>query len=199
MDFTNYYILQELTVKSSKDVRFLARSEERKDWQSNIQDIVTATESSGIKKDLVFPITDPTGNFVMNLIYNKGFTYSVREQSLNWLEHNKLTQDNQPNGFYFDTENKEFIIQKHGNDEVVKNYFNYDELNVFLDDIFYINRICKARRGFAIVSTLYFLDNYTTAEVETLKKNPLSPRWFLATLKGDELRKSGGLFGFLKR
>jgi hypothetical protein len=199
MDFTNYYILQELTVKSSKDVRFLARSEERKDWQSNIQDIVTATESSGIKKDLVFPITDPTGNFVMNLIYNKGFTYSVREQSLNWLEHNKLTQDNQPNGFYFDTENKEFIIQKHGNDEVVKNYFNYDELNVFLDDIFYINRICKARRGFAIVSTLYFLDNYTTAEAETLKKNPLSPRWFLATLKGDELRKSGGLFGFLKR
>jgi hypothetical protein len=199
MDFTNYYILQELTVKSSKDVRFLARSEERKDWQSNIQDIVTATESSGIKKDLVFPITDPTGNFVMNLIYNKGFTYSVREQSLNWLEHNKLTQDNQPNGFYFDTENKEFIIQKHGNDEVVKNYFDYDELNVFLDDIFYINRICKARRGFAIVSTLYFLDNYTTAEVETLKKNPLSPRWFLATLKGDELRKSGGLFGFLKR
>jgi|688.fasta_scaffold223034_3 hypothetical protein len=199
MDFTNYYILQELTVKSSKDVRFLARSEERKDWQSNIQDIVTATESSGIKKDLVFPITDPTGNFVMNLIYNKGFTYSVREQSLNWLEHNKLTQDNQPNGFYFDTENKEFIIQKHGNDEVVKNYFDYDELNVFLDDIFHINRICKARRGFAIVSTLYFLDNYTTAEVETLKKNPLSPRWFLATLKGDELRKSGGLFGFLKR
>jgi hypothetical protein len=168
MDFTNYYILQELTVKSSKDVRFLARSEERKDWQSNIQDIVTATESSGIKKDLVFPITDPTGNFVMNLIYNKGFTYSVREQSLNWLEHNKLTQDNQPNGFYFDT-------------------------------IFHINRICKARRGFAIVSTLYFLDNYTTAEVEKLKKNPLSPRWFLATLKGDELRKSGGLFGFLKR
>jgi hypothetical protein len=199
MDFTNYYILQELTVKSSKDVRFLARSEERKDWQSNIQDIVTATESSGIKKDLVFPITDPTGNFVMNLIYNKGFTYSVREQSLNWLEHNKLTQDNQPNGFYFDTENKEFIIQKHGNDEVVKNYFDYDELNVFLDDIFHINRICKARRGFAIVSTLYFLDNYTTAEVEKLKKNPLSPRWFLATLKGDELRKSGGLFGFLKR
>ena len=199
MDFTNYYILQELTVKSSKDVRFLARSEEKKDWQSNIQDIVTATESSDIKKDLVFPITDPTGNFVMNLIYNKGFTYSVREQSLNWLEHNKLTQDNQPNGFYFDTENKEFVIQKHGNDEVVKNYFDYDELNVFLDDIFHINRICKARRGFAIVSTLYFLDNYTTAEVEKLKKNPLSPRWFLATLKADELRKSGGLFGFLKR
>ena len=199
MDFTNYYILQELTVKSSKDVSFLARSEERKDWQSNIKDIVTATESSGIKKDLVFPITDPTGNFVMNLIYNKGFSYSVREQSLNWLEHNKLTQDNQPNGFYFDTENKEFVIQKHGNDEVVKNYFDNDELNVFLDDIFHINRICKARRGFAIVSNLYFLDNYTTAEVEKLKNNPLSPRWFIASLKADELRKSGGLFGFLKR
>lgn len=199
MDFTNYYILQELTVKSSKDVRFLARSEERKDWQSNIQDIITATESSDIKKELVFPITDPTGNFVMNLIYNKGFNYSVRDQSLNWLEHNKLTQDNQPNGFYFDTENKEFIIQKHGNDEVVKSDFNYEELNVFLDDIFHINRICKARRGFAIVSSLYFLDNFTPAEVEKLKKNPLSPRWFLASLKGDELRKQGGLFGFLKR
>ena len=199
MDFTNYYILQELTVKSSKDVRFLARSEDRKDWQSNIQDIVTATDSSGIKKDLVFPVTDPTGNFVMNLIFNKDFAYSVRDQSINWLEHNNLTQSDESNGFYFDTENKEFIIQKQGSDEVIKSEFGREDLNKFLDDIFHINRICKARRGFAIISALYFLDNFTPSEVEKLKTNPLSPRWFLASLKGDELRKQGGLFSFLKR
>jgi hypothetical protein len=199
MDFTNYYILQELTVKSSKDVRFLARSEDRKDWQSNIQDIVTAVEASDIRRELIFPITDPTGNFVLNLIYKSSFDYSVRDQSINWLEHNKLTKDGVPNGFYYDVDNKEFIIKKQGNDEVVKNEFSYNELNVFLDDIFHINRICKARRGFAMISALYFLDNFTPAEVEKLKTNPLSPRWFLATLKGDELRKQGGLFGFLKR
>lgn len=202
MDFSNYYILQELTIKANKDVRFLASSDEKNDWLSNIKDIVEAAETSGLRKEIVFLITDPTGNFVLNLVYDptkKGFSYSIRDNSMNWLEYHGLTESENKQGFYFDEPSKTFIIQKHGLEEAVENDFNYNSLNTFLTDLFHINRLCKARKGFSIISVLYLLDKFSMNDVEKLKGNAMTPRWFLTSLKGDEYRKEGGLFGLFRR
>jgi len=202
MDFSNYYILQELTIKANKDVRFLASSDEKNDWLSNIKDIVDAAMASDIRKEIVFLITDPTGNFVLNLIFDpskKGYSYAVRDNSLNWLEHHGLSSPENSQGFYYDVDSKTFIIQRHGLEEAVENDFGYNGLNNFLVDLFHINRLCKARKGFSLISVLYLLDKFTMNDVEKLKSNAMTPRWFISSLKSDEYRKSGGLFGLFNR
>ena len=202
MDFSNYYVLQELTIKANRDVRFLASNDNKKDWVDNIQAIINAADASGVRKEIIFLITDPTGNFVLNLVYSpdkKGFTYAVREHSLTWMHHHNLTDSDTNQGFYYDEESKIFVIQRHGLEEAVENDFDYNGLDMFLGDMFHINRLCKPRRGFAIVSVLYYLDKFTQSDVEKLKSNAMSPRWFISSLKSDEYRKEGGLFGFFKR
>lgn len=203
MDFSNYYILQELSIKKNEDVRFLALSDDKNDWISKINDIIEAADASDVTSDITFFITDPTGNFILNLVFNQGnqtFSYSVREQSINWMEHNKITQEDDRAGFYYDTEAKEFVLTRHGVDEAVPSTFDRNGLKTFLYDMFHINSLCKGRKGFSLVYSLYFYDRFTSEEARKIRENGMAPKWLLYAMKNDDYRKKrSGLFDFFKR
>lgn len=204
MNFSNYYILQELSIKKNENVRFLALSDDKDDWVSKIDDIIETVDTSGINTDVTFLITDPTGNFVLNLVYNsnlRSFSYSVREESVDWMEYNNITSENDKAGFYYDIEAREFVISKNGIEEVVNSTFDTNGLKAFLSDMFYINSLCKARKGFSVIYSLYFYDSFTSEEAKKIRENGRAPRWLLYAMKGDENRKrqKSGLLGFFNR
>lgn len=200
MGFSDYYTINEVSVKSNRDVRFLASSSNRSEWPEKVKDVINATYVSGVKKDIVFIISDRSGQFVMNLISNgNNLSYSVRELSFNWLESNGLTTDDQGKfGFYFDIEAKEFIYQENGRQQILERDFSFGDIDYFFDKLTYINKLCESRREFTIFSKLYYIDKFSPEEVSKLRSNISTPRWFLSSLKDDDYRKaSKGFFGNL--
>lgn len=200
MGFSDYYTINEVSVKSNRDVRFLASSNNRSEWPEKVKDVINATDVSGVKKDIVFIISDRSSQFVMNLISNgNNLSYSVRELSFNWLESNGLTTDDQGKfGFYFDMEAKEFVYQENGRQQILERDFSYGDVDYFFDKLTYINKLCESRREFTLFSKLYYIDKFSPEEVSKLKSNISTPRWFLSSLKDDDYRKSSkGFFGNL--
>lgn len=205
MNFSNYYNLQEVaSVRKNAGYRFLAHSDDSRDWYSKITSIIEASSISGIDKPLLFPITDPTGNFVLNLeseSNHKYFSYNVREEFVPWLQEHKLTNRDDNPGFYYDVQENSFVIQQKDKEFVIENKFSVNSLEKFLDEIFYINKLCKNGEGykFALVYSLYFFDNFNVNEAEKIRNNSMAPRWFISSLKRDETRKSGGFFSNIFR
>ena len=67
--------------------------------------------------------------------------------------------------------------------------------------MFYINNLCKTRKGFSLVYSLNLYDNFSAEDAKKIRENGMSPRWLLYVMKGDEYRKKekSGLFGYFKR
>lgn len=203
MDFSNYYILQELSIKSD-DVRFLALSDDKLDWLNKINDVIDAADASEITSNITFIISDPTGNFNLLLTYNikdKTFFYNVKDKSVAWMTHNNITEQDESSGFFYDLENNEFVIVRKGLVEIVEKEFPKNKLKEFLFNMFYINNLCKTRKGFSLVYSLYLYDNFSSEEAKKIRENGMSPRWLLYVMKKDENRRKEktGLFGYFKR
>lgn len=207
MDFSNYYILQELSIKSD-DVRFLALSDDKLDWLNKINDVIDAADASEITSNITFIISDPTGNFNLFLIYKyntntkeKTYSYSVKDTSVKWMEFNNITKEDESSGFFYDVEGKEFVIVRHGLVEIIVKEFPKNKLKEFLSNMFYINNLCKTRKGFSLVYSLNFYDNFSAEDAKKIRENGISPRWLLYVMKGDEYRRKekSGLFGYFKR
>lgn len=203
MDFSNYYILQELSIKSD-DVRFLALSDDKLDWLNKINDVIDAADASEITSNITFIISDPTGNFNLFLTYNtkeKTYSYSVKDKSVKWMEFNKITEQDESSGFFYDLENNEFVIVRKGLVEIVEKEFSKNKLKEFLFNMFYINNLCKTRKGFSLVYSLNLYDNFSAEDAKKIRENGMSPRWLLYVMKGDEYRRKekSGLFGYFKR
>lgn len=203
MDFSNYYILQELSIKSD-DVRFLALSDDKLDWLNKINDVIDAADASEITSNITFIISDPTGNFNLLLTYNikdKTFFYTVKDKSVAWMTHNNITEQDESSGFFYDLENNEFVIVRKGLVEIVEKEFPKNKLKEFLFNMFYINNLCKTRKGFSLVYSLYLYDNFSSEEAKKIRENGMSPRWLLYVMKKDENRRKEktGLFGYFKR
>lgn len=203
MDFSNYYILQELSIKSD-DVRFLALSDDKLDWLNKINDVIDAADASEVTSNITFIISDPTGNFNLLLTYNikdKTFFYNVKDKSVAWMTHNNITEQDESSGFFYDLENNEFVIVRKGLVEIVEKEFPKNKLKEFLFNMFYINNLCKTRKGFSLVYSLYLYDNFSSEEAKKIRENGMSPRWLLYVMKKDENRRKEktGLFGYFKR
>lgn len=203
MDFSNYYILQELSIKSD-DVRFLALSDDKLDWLNKINDVIDAADASEIASNITFIISDPTGNFNLFLTYktkDKAFSYTVKDKSIAWMTYNNITEQDESSGFFYDLENNEFVIVRKGLVEIVEREFSKNKLQEFLFNMFYINNLCKTRKGFSLVYSLNLYDNFSAEDAKKIRQNGMSPRWLLYVMKGDEYRKKEktGLFGYFKR
>jgi len=203
MDFSNYYILQELSIKSD-DVRFLALSDDKLDWLNKINDVIDAADASEIASNITFIISDPTGNFNLFLTYktkDKTFSYTVKDKSISWMTYNNITEQDESSGFFYDLENNEFVIVRKGLVEIVEKEFSKNKLQEFLFNMFYINNLCKTRKGFSLVYSLNLYDNFSAEDAKKIRQNGMSPRWLLYVMKGDEYRKKEktGLFGYFKR
>ena len=191
MDFAKYYVINEVSITSNRDVRSLATSSNRNEWPDKVKEVVRTAISSNIKKEIVFIITDKSGKFAMNLIYSPDntFNYAVRELSFPWLEENGVTSDEGNKGFYFDLDTKEFVYKVNENEVVLEKEFDGNDIDIFFDKLDYINNLCEARRQFTIFSKLYYVDKFSEEEVNRIKKNGATPRWFIYSLKSDDFRK----------
>ena len=206
MNFENYYNLNEVTsLRKNASYRFLAHSNDSKDWDSKITSIVEVASISKIDRNLLFPISDPTGNFIINLFCTNehNFEYEIREESVQWLQEHNLTNKEEAPGFYYNLEEKCFVIyNKIKNIEhVLENKFKIDELENFLNELFFMNKLCKNNQefNFALIYSLYFYDDLTVKEAETLRNSSMAPRWFISSLRRDETRRSGGFFSNIFR
>lgn len=192
MNFLNFHNLHENKISSDKDARFIANANNEEEWAPKIMELINTTESCDISKEILFYITDTTNNFLIKLKYLKDdkFGYAIEKSSIEWAESNGITMSNyDENSFGIDSNNKTFVYKNNEYKKELKRIFSTDELNQFINILFYINDKCENVRNFTLIQSLYYVDDFSTREAEAIRKCPTTSRWLKYTLKGDMFRK----------
>ena len=192
MNFLNFHNLRENKISSDKDARFIANANNEEEWVPKIMELIDATENCDINKEIMFYITDTTNNFIIKLKYLKDgkFGYAIDKSSIEWAESNGLTMSNfDENNFGIDEMNKTFIYQNGDNKKELKKVFSSNELEHFINVLFFINDKCENVRNFTLIQSLYYVDDFSTREAEAIRKCSTTSRWLKYTLKGDMFRK----------
>lgn len=192
MNFLNFHNLRENKISSDKDARFIANANNEEEWVPKIMELIDATENCDINKEIMFYITDTTNNFIIKLKYLKDgkFGYAIDKSSIEWAESNGLTMSNfDENNFGIDEINKTFIYQNGDNKKELKKVFSSNELEHFINVLFFINDKCENVRNFTLIQSLYYVDDFSTREAEAIRKCSTTSRWLKYTLKGDMFRK----------
>jgi hypothetical protein len=199
MNFENFYLSERYTTDSNE--RFLSTITNVENWQKIIELVVYTALRNNVKEDLEFLIRDPSKQFGIKLIYSNGeFEYSLEDGSKEWLKNNNLTSQANRMGFYFDKVKDALVIKRHGEEFILpKRFKKGEQLNEFLNVLFFMNKYCKAKSDFALVYYLEFVDNLSKESADKIKQNPLTPNWVRTILKGDEPSKERGLFNLFKR